>query len=229
MKTIKPTTRQSGFSLISTMIGLVVSMIGVFAILSLQGNLTYNAAGTIQDARHDGQLSTALLTAQKLVMNAGYGIEKADDTDIVIVETAATATTAYSTSLLWRYNLSGSTICNGLRDTVKTENNIDFRSLLIISSIGDCNEDAPLADLSWAVETGVIGKWRIDGTLTDYLSNNDSLFNFLIRSSTCSPYGSAAPEPHLIVMISAPSSTQLGGLAGAPNTEIEFCLQNTDV
>jgi len=217
--TIKPIKKHVGFSLM------------VLAILNLQGNLAYNAASTIQDAKHDGQVSTALLTAQKLVMNAGYGIEGAGNTDIVIVETVATATTAFSTSLLWRYKLNGNVICNGIRDTAKTENGVDFRALIIIepASGSSCDESTPLDTINWSVETGVIGKWRIDAALTNHLTNNDSLFEFQIRSSTCSPYGSEKPVSRVIALISAPSSTQLGGLAGAPNAEIEFCLQNTRV
>ena len=63
---------QRGFTLISLMVGTVISLLGILAMLSLYKNLVYTSAASIQSARQDGQVSSALLTAQRELMNGGF-------------------------------------------------------------------------------------------------------------------------------------------------------------
>ncbi|WP_248796087.1 PilW family protein [Pseudomonas sp. MWU13-2105] len=63
---------QRGFTLISLMVGTVISLLSILAMLSLYKNLVYISATSIQSARQDGQVASALLTAQRELTNGGF-------------------------------------------------------------------------------------------------------------------------------------------------------------
>ncbi|NWA29028.1 hypothetical protein HX866_29490 [Pseudomonas gingeri] len=63
---------QRGFTMISMMVGTVISMLSILAMLSLYKNLIYSSVTSIQSASQDGQIASALLTAQRELMNGGF-------------------------------------------------------------------------------------------------------------------------------------------------------------
>ena len=67
--------RQAGTTLIGLMIGLLVSVVGILASLSLYKTLVAVATEAKIDAMHDGQLATTLLAIQLKVQNAGFGLD----------------------------------------------------------------------------------------------------------------------------------------------------------
>lgn len=76
--------RQSGVSLISMLVGMLIALLSIAALLSLyqlEVNTSVNAMGV---ARRDGQLDSAWLTAGQLLQQAGYGIEDATDSSAPI-------------------------------------------------------------------------------------------------------------------------------------------------
>jgi len=64
-------TRQLGVSLISLMVGLLLSMIGILAGLTLYKNIVQTTVQTRSDAVQDGQIASALLTLQLELQSAG--------------------------------------------------------------------------------------------------------------------------------------------------------------
>lgn len=72
-------SKQQGASLLSLMIGLVISSVAIIAMLNLYRSMTQNAVIALSDAKTNGQQATATLTAQMEVQGAGFGISNAAD------------------------------------------------------------------------------------------------------------------------------------------------------
>ncbi len=70
-------TAEAGITLISMMIGLVISSLSILAMLSLYRNLVHQAADSIVHSNLDGQVAAGLLTAQIELQSAGFGIASA--------------------------------------------------------------------------------------------------------------------------------------------------------
>jgi hypothetical protein len=85
-------SQQRGVTLISLMVGLVISMIALLGVLTVYKNAIRNvfgSAGMVPSAAQDGQLSSGLLSAQMVLQDAGFGIGAA---------AAASSSSAASTS-----------------------------------------------------------------------------------------------------------------------------------
>lgn len=229
MKTNKQRTlqQQKGLTIVSLLIGLLISMLCILASLTLYKNLIHVAADTKVDALHDGQLAASLLTAQKEVMTAGFGISDADASDIVKVTVPATELTPGTVSLLWRYDESGTTKCRGLVEENITRNSLNYRTLKIVEPVSGCNEVVDLSVLVWSSEVAILGQWPVIGALATYIDSNDTLIDFEITEQDCSPFGTVDLERHLSVKISAPSSAELNGATSIAENAYEYCLPNT--
>lgn len=201
------------------MIGLFISMLCILASLSLYKTLIHVAAETKVDTLHDGQLASAMLTAQMEVQSAGYGIDGADADDVYINPTAGQA------QFLWRYFDGTNFQCKGLTETALTENEVTYRVLTLQTVVSGCNETAVLSGLTWT-DKAILGRWNTGNTLAAYLVDNSTLFNFALTTTTCSPYGSSNGESHMQVTVSAPSSALLNEVANATVNTFNFCLSN---
>lgn len=220
---------QRGMTLISLLIGLFISLMCILASLTVYKNLIFVAADTKVDAMHDGQLAAAMLTVQKEVMTAGFGIADADNSHLVRRTVAADGSTPGSNELLWRYmEEDGTFVCRGIKESYYKRDNsdIDFRQLAMREVQNGCTENASLTGLQWS-DVDILGKWRLVGALATYITTNDNLLSFTISEQTCSPYGTTELQDHYSVQISAPSSAQLNGAASATATSYDFCLPNT--
>lgn len=116
-------------SLISLLVGLLISMIALMGMLSLYGTLAESSAESARDARIGGERSTALFVATARLQNAGYGIEAAKrGADLLLLNgvslnkedgslSGGTPVTGNNTgnTLLWRFQPSGAAMqCSGL-------------------------------------------------------------------------------------------------------------------
>ena len=122
-------TQQRGVSLISLMIGLVISMLGILAMLAVYKTTVKQAAFAGQGATTDGQRMAALFSAQTLLQEAGYGVDKAAyGTDLVVISaatlnggslggTAQTALPATGTAVVWGSKTATTYMCQGLYAT----------------------------------------------------------------------------------------------------------------
>lgn len=68
---------QRGVSLISLMVGLIISLIVVLGMLAVYKTTIHIAVTSGQDAKHDGELASGLLAAQMQLQGAGFQIENA--------------------------------------------------------------------------------------------------------------------------------------------------------
>lgn len=122
--------RQTGVSLISLMIGLLISMVALLGMLSLYGTVVKSTVQSTRDARVAGDRSSALLMAGVQLQGAGYGIDSATrGADLVLLAGAALAENGASglsggtsvtgsgdgNTLIWRTRPDGvNTWCSGL-------------------------------------------------------------------------------------------------------------------
>lgn len=83
--------RQAGISLISLMIGLLISMIAVLGMMSLYNTLVKSTVQSTRDARIAGERSAAILVASRQLLGAGYGIDATrNDELLLLTETTLT-------------------------------------------------------------------------------------------------------------------------------------------
>lgn len=222
------TCKQRGMTLISLMIGLVISMLAILGSLSLYKTLISVATDSKLDAQHDGQLAAAMLTVQMEIQNAGYGIDEAGTEHVI--ETEATVGGAVERDLRWRFLDDTTYVCRRLVDAseVDLDSGLTYRVLKLMTAT-DCDAAGALTTKTWDPDNvTVLGRWPlVDGQgLTTYIATHSALFEFEITSTTCSPYGATLRGNHLQVSLSAPSSAEINGVATLANT-YEYCLPNT--
>lgn len=223
--------KQQGLSLISLLVGLFISMLCILAGLTLYRSTLRLSTDAKLDAQIDGQVTSALLTLQHELQNAGFNMA---DTTVAHI-TRADYTYAFKGSnvnapvLAWRYEDGGNVICRAVKEIATSEDDINYRQLELVTAAG-CTASVDLTGLNWETgsQTNVIGRWPIFGELEDYITDNTNLFKLgPPLPATCSPFGALTPEPHQQVTISAPSSASINGADGAQLHSTTICLLNT--
>lgn len=102
-----PRARQRGQSLISMMIGLVISLITIAAMLTLYKTMVGVSNEASVAARRDGQISAGLLAAQIELQSAGFGVAP------TVPLNQRLAISNNGKQVAWRYN-DGADYCAGL-------------------------------------------------------------------------------------------------------------------
>ncbi|MCO5785410.1 hypothetical protein DHB74_03455 [Pseudomonas sp. G11-1] len=77
--------RQCGATLVSLMVGLVVSMVAVLGMLALYRTAVQVTSESTRYARVTGDRAAAIINAETLLQNAGYGIDGAVLTSAVVL------------------------------------------------------------------------------------------------------------------------------------------------
>lgn len=101
--------RQAGYSLISMMVGLVISLLTVGAMLAIYKIAIEVSGNASRSAQRDGQTASALLAAQIELQQAGFGIDPGSAHVLAVVDQGR--------QVVWRYNASQGMDyrCAGLR------------------------------------------------------------------------------------------------------------------
>lgn len=210
---------QAGVTLISLLIGLFISMLCILSSLTLYKSLIQVTVEAKSDTLHDGQLAAAFLTTQLEIQSAGFQIAEPDADDVVVRVNAGTL------ELLWRFN-DGAFRCRGLKETQETIAGLDYRVLNLVEATAGCDGDAALVGMNWG-EVATLGRWAIRGEFATYMAGRDSMLNVNIATVPCSPYGSVNATDHMVVTISAPSSSSIHGAVNGATTSFKYCLLNT--
>lgn len=209
--------KQHGMTLVSLMIGTVLSMLTILAMLALYKNLIQVAVEATQDASHDGGLASALLTAQMELAGAGFGLKENADTLVHLPSSAA---------VLWRHMDLDTlqTSCSGLllrkHPTTKER---EYRTLTLLhkpvcnatlSTLSIAGSDAALK-LSWGDEPGTITNLAVLDPDTELTFEEDS-------SVSCSNYGTDLGVGQHRIIINASNSSSVNAL----KTTYTVCLAN---
>jgi len=222
-----------GVSLISLMVALAVSALSILVSISAFQNLSAASVVTQERLNHDAQIAATLITAEKLVIEAGYRIPSAADADIIVDSTAATSSSSgtssldATTSLLWRYSDGTSFICRGLREDQTTIGSRSYRRLKSIAVSSGCNGTDALDSFTWDQDIAVLGLWAVTTDLQQHLSTNGTLISFEISTTNRGPFGFGELGRHLSAKISIPTTVELSGAVTLGQNAVHVCLTNT--
>ncbi|MCV2348508.1 PilW family protein [Paucibacter sp. Y2R2-4] len=236
MPSLQPRFLQSGLSLISLMVGMVISMMAVLGALALYRSTTqtvFGDGGLVRNSVQDGQLASGLLSAQIALQGAGYGLTTPSTGSHFLLLTNAllnpdamtlsgtvlnvTAAAQNGNAVVWisNPNLSANSAdyrCSGLVSDPST------RALYLIQSSGSCN---PL-NTQWSKIT-----W-LRRTLIESSVLAQAVTLSVQKDSACWPFGAV---PQAISKVAAPSASvtvRLGygsSVTGSSNTYTS-CLAN---
>lgn len=199
-------TYQQGSTLISLLIGMLISLLCIGGSLTLYKNLVRVAAETQSDATYDGQLALSMLTARFELQNAGFGIA-GPNTSHVITQTSGSSSTLY-----WRYKMGSQFYCKGLQD-IAVGSNRELR--LIDASTSACTETASLTSLTYTTSQ----------TLGEFKNFSGAVVSFALSAQSCWPYGVGKVAPHYQVVISANTAAKQFNSAINAST-YTYCLPN---
>ncbi|WP_151838953.1 PilW family protein [Acinetobacter radioresistens] len=191
---------QQGFTLVSLLVGLAISMLCLIALLALFRTVIHTSVDARKSSILDTKLQNSLTTIQVLTQNAGFGYPASLIPNIVEVASITNVTT--NKAILWRLDddikTTTASICQGI---TYTEN-----ALILLKS--RCSYDLPLA-------TG--STWEKDSTLASFPTG--TTITFELKDQICAPYGSAIITGTKVLNITASDST---------GTTIKFpvCLSN---
>ena len=82
--------RQRGYSLISMMVGLVISLLTIAAMLAVYRTVVEVSGRASSDSMRDGQVASGMLAAQVELHSAGYGVNELPELAAGVAADAAT-------------------------------------------------------------------------------------------------------------------------------------------
>jgi Tfp pilus assembly protein PilW len=201
---------QRGMSLVSLMVGLVVSLVATVGLLSVYHNSLVVTTSAIKSSTNDSQLASLLLRTGASIEDAGYGIASASfGTQMVTLSGAVlTGTTltgtvaaagATANAIVWATHSGATTQCAGFVAPPMPTGG------LVYLQPTTCANAAAWSALAWP-STTVAGQ----STAPIY---------FTVTQQTCEPYGITATTAKYLVTIS--SSDSIGASVSS-----QQCLMN---
>ncbi|MFY8326880.1 hypothetical protein [Pseudoalteromonas sp. ZZD1] len=193
--------KQHGISLISLLIGLLISSITLIGMMMIFRNTIQTTVPASESSRSDGERVSALLSSHMLLQDAGFGITDAAynthlrilNDDTLVALDALSGSIATGNTIVWLSDIAGSIQCNGLRaDTSgglwrvscdNTMGNITPNTRLVLPSQYSTDDVEPITIVAtrapcWPFGIGVEGSIKI----TLVVQNSTEHF---IDSSTC--------------------------------------------
>ncbi|GLQ94181.1 PilW family protein [Dyella acidisoli] len=232
MHMIRIRRQMSGFTLISTLVGLAVGLLGIAAMLTMYHNVVNSAEFVKDQAFRDGQVATSSLVSQQEMQQAGFGITGATiGTDLVVLSNASlsndgklqgTAITSYNASVtgnavIWGFNptaVTGKTDpagyqCEGLLVTAKG---------LLWLKPASCKNAANSQSVQW------------QSNQLATASSLGPLSIFQASSGSCFPYQQTTPGSSFQVSYYLPTQDQAnnGQSNGPANTTDSSSSSNSD-
>lgn len=219
-----------GMSLISLMIGILISMIGILAGFTLYQNMVKVTLQTRTDAAQDGQLASAMLSLQLELQSAGFGIDKTVNPGPHLTLVAGPPQMLY-----WRYiETAVNPVCKGLgvNDVVNEEGETRRQvQLLSPENPASCTLDATLS--------GLAGGWKATAVLAEFRKSEEALdvksfpvITITEAAANCFPYGLGQAGNYRMVTISADGAVRRAAIdageaapAIAPSV-YSFCIPN---
>lgn len=218
--------RQSGMSMVSLMVGMLLAMIGILAAMTLYQSMVRTSIETRTDAALDGQLASAMLSLQLELQSAGFGVAAGGAVPhIVQVNTAAPGATQ---SLYWRFQATGALAptCRGFR--IADDQAGDIRQLQMLQPTNPvtCTAVAALGAIDWSVLT-TVGEFRKSDAVGVDLPD----ISITMVDQSCFPYGMGQAATHKMVTITADNAARRAAKkAGTANPNDAFvyniCLPN---
>ncbi|CAD5108308.1 hypothetical protein [Zestomonas carbonaria] len=210
---------QQGVTLISMMVGLLISLLVILVMMTSFRTLISISAEASRGAFQDGELATALTALQMDIQGAGYGLD-ATVSPALVKSPISLPEHGSEEALLWRFKDGGALTCAGVVERADTDPD-SSQPMRVVSRLlaNDCSETAGLASFEW-----VLGE-----DLLRFKNQTARQLRITLDEEACSPFGALGEsENHPIVILSAPSSTQHAGASAAP-VSYSICLLNIPV
>lgn len=215
---------QTGESLISLMIGLIISVVVALAMLSMFKVASRYGGQAGQDAAADGQLTSALLRAGMASQDAGFGlatptlgthlkvISGATLTGATLSGTAA-ASTGTGNVVVWAMSTTATKQCAGL---YFKDANDGTGGLYYLGPV-DCSA----GDVSsWSTMTWTSSRWADRPANQSADAYSQTAISFTLESASCKPFGLDGNS------IGAVMLTISGNSRSAQNLAEKQCLFN---
>jgi hypothetical protein len=189
--------RQAGYSMVSIMVGLVISLLTVGAMLAIYRTVVEVSGRASADAVRDGQVASGLMAAQLELHNAGYRIDlpslaAGDTADSAEIQNLAIAVKSDDKRVVtWRYlGLSGGAaqpVCARLSIAPQPDGSTQllYRAPEACASVSSASWTAPAQVLvsyprAWQDRTGTAVAEAASGTYLDMVGNaGDSGFRII--------------------------------------------------
>ena len=231
---------QRGATMISLLVGMVVSMLAILASVSMFHDLVRTSAEAKTDARHEGDLSLAVLRLDQEILSAGFDMGPASTEDVnkdFLAVTEGTAAEPGTSRLAWRYNNNGNYVC---KRAVSLRQEDSFILELYDAKNGICTKDFPLTkeaienNDNWATPAEELVHLQLQ-SFAGAITFKRPLINFAPGGNfACSPFGAAAPvtapatppvHPRITLQVFDPAAVY-GGVAAAVPRDHTICLIN---
>ena len=169
-------TKQSGNSIVSLMISVVISLMGFTASFQLFSTMLIIDSQQGKSNNLLSQASNAKMLLEMEITQAGYGLEAASadtpNTPKHIVYIAA------SNSLVWRYEKTkDETVCSGIKDSLLSNQSRQIQRL-IPESAKDCNGSKDLESINFITEAAIANIEQSDAWLTSAVFNDSTCWPF---------------------------------------------------
>lgn len=184
--------QQNGATLLSLMIGLLISMIAILGMMSLFNTAVKNTTQSSRDARITGERTSGLLVANMHLQSAGYGLTNTNRTEHLLLLSSATlndkrisGTTVSSdgvgNALVWQNKPGAQSQCTGLYAP-----NGDNEKGLYELTAKNCTSITEAVAGNWEVRRLIFDKKDIQNplALTIHLTTHDA-------ASPCKGFGIA--------------------------------------
>lgn len=174
--------QKNGFTLVELLVGLGVSSILMLTMLAYFKQVGTIGVESAESADYEIQLDIGLLSVQKMVQFAGYGLGQ--ESDIQVGQYNG------ESAVYWRYlealpdpNAAPTAplpavICRGVGSSVAQQNG-KYKNTLILLTADDCDA-GDLTDATWRVQQSVVS------LVSD---QSYSVFAFTSQATPCSPFG----------------------------------------
>lgn len=205
---------QSGVTLISLLIGLLIAMLCMIGLLSAYRTIAKTGVESRMDATHDTQLQNGLIASQMMIQNAGFGLEGDTNLKSANIMIGSNSTPA----LLWRYKVGGTVSCQGLADIADSSK----RKLVTLTASTGCDDTSVLDTLTWETDKTLAHLTNFSGG-----TNNQQVTYKVEPSTVCTTFGSVntGSGQHPQVTLSAKTSTQQHN-SGLGSIQVPICILN---
>lgn len=207
---------QSGVTLISLLIGLLIAMLCMIGLLSAYRTIAKTGVESRMDATHDTQLQNGLITSQMMIQNAGFGLEGATNLNSADITIGSLTNTP---ALLWRYKVGDTVSCQGLADIPDSSK----RKLVTLTVSTGCDETSALNTLTWTIDKTLAHLTNFSGG-----TNSQQVTYTVTQSTDCTTFGSVntGSGQHPQVTLSAKTSTQQHSSSGLGSIQVPTCILN---
>lgn len=195
---------KNGFTLIELLVGIVIAMLCMIMMLMLFKQISKVSLASMQDADYDAQVQTGALIIQKLVQNAGFGIDRSatptsvEDVEVLNIDNKP--------AIFWRVLSSNPTDATATRkytcEALISENDLTHKEykLFMLSYPDNCGPDLNPGTASlWSDPTRYTKSPLVTIRNPDITATTDPIFSFSLNDvptgKNCTPYGISENNP----------------------------------